>query len=91
MHTYIPSYINTYNRRPNIGHRFGHQSGVNDSSGQFPAAVLNVFAVASIWWLHNMKKHQHLMETKCCVKNGQPRKRHNVFPEKNACGKPVQP
>ena len=28
----------------NVGHRFGHQSGLDESSEQKPAAVLNVFA-----------------------------------------------
>ena len=28
----------------NVGHRVGHQSGLDESSGQIPAAILNVFA-----------------------------------------------
>ena len=42
--TYVPDIPITPNVSTNIGHRFGHQSGVYESSGRNAAANLNVFA-----------------------------------------------
>ena len=77
----------------NIGHRFGHQSGLYESSGQNPAAILIAYSFRVIWCFQKYEQRANIrtntyifLQKRTCLKRGA-----SLFKKQSACGKPVQP
>ena len=76
----------------NLGHRFGHQSGLYDSSGQNSAAILSVFAPRDYLVLLKICTNGEYYNHKRIVSNAYLFEQNTIVQEEktNACGKSVQ-
>ena len=84
---------NTHNVLTNIGHRFGHQSALDESSRRRPIILQNSFAFRVYLVIFNENVHKHKIPSQCMmsVKRQSLLKKGVSLFKRKACGKPVQP
>ena len=76
----------------NIGHRVGHQSGLDESSRQNSIILRDGFAIRVYFVFSKIGKHTHTLLKSMILSNTDIfNKKIAISPSENPCGKPAQP